>query len=255
MRALIFAAGVGARLGGGQPPKSLLEFAGRSLLERHLELLRQCAIDRVVIAVGHEHELVEQALAGLKHRPRLEVIHNPDYREGNVVTLWHMREHLDQDEPVLLMDADVLYDLRLLKRLLDSPHPSCLLLDRQMEPGEEPVKVCVRQGRIVEIRKTVAPDLSYDLVGESVGFFKLDSELARRLKSTVERFATGNRREALYEEAIRDLLLADPGIAFGFEDITGLPWTEIDFHADIERALHEILPQLVDSPSNADDAA
>ena len=33
---------------------------------------------------------------------------------------------------------------------------------------------------------------------------------------------------------------------FGFEDVTGLPWIEIDFPEDVERAESDILPKLVD---------
>ena len=33
---------------------------------------------------------------------------------------------------------------------------------------------------------------------------------------------------------------------FGFEDISGLPWIEIDFPDDIERATHEILQKISD---------
>ncbi len=43
MRAILFAAGVGSRLGGVHDgPKILLEFGGHSLLERHLRLLSAC---------------------------------------------------------------------------------------------------------------------------------------------------------------------------------------------------------------------
>ncbi|HIM45156.1 MAG TPA: phosphocholine cytidylyltransferase family protein, partial [Alphaproteobacteria bacterium] len=40
-------------------------------------------------------------------------------------------------------------------------------------------------------------------------------------------------------------LLASPGERFGFEDITGLPWIEIDFAEDMARAENEILPRLI----------
>ena len=45
-----------------------------------------------------------------------------------------------------------------------------------------------------------------------------------------------------YEEPIRDMILAsnlnDPTnpARFGFEDISGLPWTEIDFPEDVVKA-------------------
>jgi choline kinase len=49
-----------------------------------------------------------------------------------------------------------------------------------------------------------------------------------------------------YEEAIRDVLLAEPR-QFGYEDVTGLPWIEIDFPEDVKRARDDILPRLHES--------
>jgi choline kinase len=48
----------------------------------------------------------------------------------------------------------------------------------------------------------------------------------------------------LYEVAIRDLVLADRAGEFGVEDVTGLPWIEIDFMEDVARAEAEVLPRL-----------
>ncbi len=52
-----------------------------------------------------------------------------------------------------------------------------------------------------------------------------------------------NNDNAPYEEIIRDLLLEQPE-SFGFEDVTGLKWIEIDFPEDIKRANTEILPYI-----------
>ncbi len=35
----------------------------------------------------------------------------------------------------------------------------------------------------------------------------------------------------------------------GVEDVTGLPWVEIDFPEDLEKAEAEVLPALLDLPS------
>ena len=40
------------------------------------------------------------------------------------------------------------------------------------------------------------------------------------------------------------MLLTAPRDAFAFEDITGMPWIEIDFAVDVERAEAEILPRI-----------
>lgn len=244
MKALILAAGTGRRLGVGRPPKCLLEFAGRSLLARHLDLLAALGAARVVIGTGYRYECIERALARIDAAIPVETVLNPDYEEGNVVTLWHMRAHLDGHGPLLLMDADVLYDLRLLERLFESPRPNCLLLDRDFGEGEEPVKACVRGGRIVELGKIVPENTRYEFAGESVGFFKLDGRAARRLRAVVEAFAGGPRRGALYEEALREMVVREPGFALGFEDVTGLPWVEIDFQSDVDRANRDVLPRL-----------
>ena len=254
MKALILAAGMGWRLGAGRPPKSLLEFAGKSLLARHLELLSACGVRNVVVGVGYQREQIEAALGQIDVGIAVDTVFNPDYEEGNIVTLWHLRDHLDGREPVLLMDADVLYDLRLLRRLVDSSQSSCLLLDRDFEAGDEPVKVCVRDGRIVEMGKIVPESTQYDFAGESIGFFKLVGAATRRLRDLVDEFTNGSRRDALYEDAVREMLLRAPDVEFGFEDVTGLPWTEIDFPGDIERATREILPRLIDTSSGSDDA-
>ena len=42
-------------------------------------------------------------------------------------------------------------------------------------------------------------------------------------------------REASYDDALRELL---PRYRFGAEDVTGLPWTEIDFPEDVAAAAH-----------------
>ncbi len=72
---------------------------------------------------------------------------NPRYREGSVVTVWSLREELAAGRPVLLMDADVLYDARMIRRLCGSRHANCLLYDADIEDGEEPVKICLSPRR------------------------------------------------------------------------------------------------------------
>ncbi len=248
MRALIFAAGVGARLSDDQdhPPKILLEFAGRSLLRRHLDILAACGVAEIVIATGYKAEAIAEALQTLGAGAEVRMAHNPDYRKGSIVTQWCLREALGAGGAVLLMDADVLYDRRLLDRLVDSPHGDCFLLDRNIAPGAEPVKLCIKDGALVDFRK--APERAFDWCGESVGFFKLTEATARRLVASTRAYIERGRTGEYYDEALRDLLIADPPGSFGFEDVTGLPWIEIDFPEDIELAERKVLPRLLDGP-------
>ena len=239
---LILAAGRGRRLGPTAPdaPKILLRFGGRTLLERHLDCLSGAGAGPVTLVVGYRSELIEAELERIGRRREVTLIRNGHWQEGSAVSLDCGRAVLESG-PVVLMDADVLYDARLIERLLDGTHPGVLLLDRTLEPGDEPVKICVGDdNRIVDFAKR--PDAAHAFHGESVGFFRFSSKaaasLARRTRAMVEA-----DRGLEYEEPIRALIRADASDPpmFGYEDITGLPWTEIDFMEDIAKAEH-LLP-------------
>ena len=245
IHAVILAAGVGRRLADGFPdhagrPKILLAFDGSTLLSRHLAILHRAGVRQVTLVVGHAAQLVRASLdpaAGML----VDTIENPDYRAGSVVSLWAARTVLRSGAPVLLMDGDVLYDHRLMTQLIGSRHPDALLMDREIEPGDEPVKLCVRDGRIVDFRK--APSEPHDYHGESVGFFRFSPRSAAELADRAEEYVNSGRRGMEYEEPIRDMILQSAPHRFGFEDITGLPWTEIDFAEDVAKA-NALLPEL-----------
>jgi choline kinase len=251
MKVVMLAAGIGARLGftATKPlPKILLRFGGKSLLQFHIEILRRHGIDELVLGVGYRHQEIERQITALGAQDYVRTVFNANYEEGNIVTLWALRDELCCDEPVLLMDADVLYHEELLERLVNTRHRNCLLLDRAFEPGDEPVKVCVRDGKIVEFRKRLSAE--FDFCGESVGFYKLSAEVAERIIIQTELYLQQGRRHEPYEETIRDVLLTSPRGTFAVEDISGMPWIEIDFAADIARANAEVLPRILKAEGN-----
>ena len=139
------------------------------------------------------------------------------------------------------MDGDVLYDARMIAALIEAPGENVLLLDREIEPGDEPVKICFRGDTIVDFRKR--PEHAHDRHGESVGFFRFSPATAAALADRCDAHLAAGRAALEYEEAIRDLILAEPA-RFAAADVTALPWVEIDFPADVARARDEILPLL-----------
>jgi len=250
MRAIILAAGYGRRLsqsGDQPPPKCLLRFGGHSLLERHLRLLRRAGVDEVVIAVGYAPQQIEAELDRLNWQPRPKLVLNPRYELGSVLTVHCIAPDLTAGGDVLLMDADVLYDSRMFEALCAGAYADRLLMDRGFQPGEEPVKICLRNGLPVELRKRLAPDLVYDTWGESVGFFRFTAATARHFADIVAGYIDSGRADQPHEEAVRDLLLLRPQ-DFDTADVTGAPWLEIDFPADLTRAQDEVLPQLQPLP-------
>ncbi len=247
MRAIILAAGRGLRL--QQPaeqelPKCLLRFGGMSLLERHLRLLKSLDVDDIVLALGFRHDLVDAELDRLHWRPRPEIVLNPRFDLGSVLTVHAVADAMSRGGDVLLMDADVLYDTRIAEALVAGERPvNRVLIDRGFEAGDEPVKICIRGGVPIELRKQVASDLQVDTIGESVGFFRFDQRAAGRLAALVAGYIDRDCRHLPHEEAVRDLIREHSHV-IEVTDVTGAPWIEIDFPNDLARATQEILPLL-----------
>ena len=246
MHAIILAAGRGNRLAEFNPdgrPKCLLEFDGRSLLDRQLDILFRLGIRHSTLVLGYQGGLIVEHIATLASRPEVAFFYNPAFNRGSVLSLLAAHEIMTSGETVLVLDADVLFHPQIMQRLIESPHENCYLIDQNFAAGDEPVKIAINNGQMVEFRKTLPDKLEYDTLGESVGFFKFNGEIAAKISRTCEEYNSEGLLGAPHEEALRDVLLDSPA-KFACEDVSGLPWLEIDFPEDIERAIKEILPAI-----------
>jgi choline kinase len=243
MNAFIYAAGRGLRLGAalGQHAKILLEIGGRSLLEWHACRLREAGIRQVFLIVGYQSDFVCRRLPALEreyHLPLVPIL-NSDYSEGSVLSFQASLAQLRKETgPVLIMDGDVLYPAALLQQLIHSPHRTALLIDRSYSTADDdPVLVPVQGGRPIEFQKRWTGQA--DLVGESIGFFKVDPSDLPALEAATLKRTVGEARQESYDEVLRDMVVQG---RFGYEDVTGIPWTELDFPEDVEYAQRHVLP-------------
>jgi len=247
MQAIVYAAGLGIRLKSAVPtiPKILLEFGGKTLLEWHAQRLTEAGIERLTVVSGYEYQLVDRHLARLRERYSLDLrsIVNPLFTEGSVLSMAASIPALQSvppNESVLLMDGDVLYPTQFVPRLIGSTHRTSLLIDRDYSTADDdPVLVPIAGGRPFEFVKRWTGEA--DTVGESIGFFKVAHEDLPGLIDIVLSMTSGAARAASYDEVLRQMVRAG---RFGHEDVTGLPWIEIDFPADVERAAREVLPAI-----------
>ena len=248
MQAIMLAAGIGSRLYGNtntQPPKSLLQFGGKSLLHRHIEILHHLGVKGLTLVLGYrkdeilaEADRVQQAL-GIQSF--VDHVVNPDYRLGTVVSLYSARSVLCSGGDVLMMDADVLYTSTLIEKLLNSANADCLLVDKNFESGDEPVKVCIEDEQIVNFGKKISH--KYETMGEWPGFMRMGPRVAKLISEACLSIIDAGKSDSPCEDAMYNVLMAVPG-EIGYIDVTGEPWIEIDFPEDLDRARDIILPQL-----------
>jgi choline kinase len=239
MKAIIFAAGVGRRLQAVTQgrPKCLVEIGGRSLLSRHLEYLTRLGVGPVVVVVGFAQEAIREAVAQGPYASVVRFIVNDQFTRGSITSLWAARHEMDED--ALLMDADVLYDPRILAYLVGSLRPTALLMDESVQQQTEECMVAARDGRVIRLSK-VLPD-RFDEAGEGIGFFKIQKAHIPALLGSVQACIELGRLDMEYEDAMQDFFDQVP---VGYEKVGGMPWIEIDFPEDIERATQEILPAI-----------
>jgi choline kinase len=244
MRAIILAAGIGARLYGNgetQPPKCQLRFDGQTLLQRHINALQTIGIQDLTLVVGYRKD---EVIADAKSTGGdfVHIVENSRFREGPIVSLWKARDVSTSGERILFMDADVLYPIEMLEQLVKSSYENCFLFDENFKVGEDPVLLCLKDNEPVEFGKMIEGD--FDRVGEWPGFATFSAEMSAKLVARLKFYLDQNLTDIPYEPAMRDLILSEPPGTFGFEDITGVPWVEIDFPEDLEKANKEIFPAI-----------
>ncbi len=239
MKVIILAAGVGKRMSAVTNiiPKCLIKVGEKTLLERHLEAISLLGIKDIVFVVGHLKQKIKETVKKNNNGFNIKYIENEQYTKGSILSLWYARDELNDD--VLIMDADVLYHDKLLKILAESGNKNCFLLDKSCDDTGEEMMLFVKGDKVVGISKVRSYDC--DFKGEGVGFFKLASNDCHKLKNILEEFEQAGKVNAEYEDSLHELLSR---CTVGFESVNDLPWIEIDFEEDIERAGREILPRL-----------
>ena len=236
MRAILLAAGMGRRL--QRPfPKCLVDIGGVTLLRRALRALAAVEVIEAWVVVGYRQDLIAAELDRFPSPVPVICVSNEAYLRGSVRSLWAARQVLSG--AVLVMDADVLFPVHLLGRLVQSSHGNCVLADpRSTFTGEE-MMLTIRDGHIWDItRGSHGPS---HVLGEGVGFYKLDRIAAHRLRGLLEEWIANGRDDEEYEEVFRALFKT---CVFGYELVGDLPWTEIDFPEDITKAEQGVWPQI-----------
>lgn len=232
--AIILAAGRGRRLGKltEHEPKCFLSVGPQTLLEHQLDALASHGVKDVVVVVGYHGELVKARLNG-----QARAIVNPRHDSTNsLYSLWLAREHAR--EGFVLLNADVLFDPEILTRVLESPHPEALAVERRRNFAAEEMKVELDGHRILAMSKSLQPSRTH---AENVGILKFSPEGARVLFDRTEDLLAAGAEHEYCPYAFDAIAAQRPLHAVSVE---GLPWIEIDFAEDLRRAREEVWPAI-----------
>src|SRR6185503_16517633 len=155
MKAIILSAGQGSRLGHlvDDRPKCLIDFNGRTLLDRQLDTLEANGVREAVVVTGFHDELIEQAIARRRGGPKVRTIYNPFYKVAdNTGSLYLAREELSGD--CLVWNGDTLVSRPLMAKVVANQQPGiCVTIDRKEGYDDDDMKVVEEGGRLKAIGK------------------------------------------------------------------------------------------------------
>ena len=235
MKAIILSAGQGSRLGHlvDDRPKCLIDFNGRTLLDRQLDTLEANGVHEAVVVTGFHDELIEagdraRAAAG----PTVRTIYNPFYKVAdNTGSLYMAREELAGD--CLVWNGDTLVSRALMAQGgRQRPQPGiCVTIDRKDDGyDDDDMKVVEDGGRLKAIGKRISEGVN----AESIGLLAFRAGGAERFRDAIERaMRTSEGTTIWYLRVINHIAQSADVWTL---DISGEEWGEVDFPPDVEAA-------------------
>lgn len=228
MKALILNSGLGSRMGAltQEHPKCMTDLNDReTILSRQLQLLCDAGITEVVITTGYYHTVLEEYCAGLGLPLQYEFVRNPVYDQTNYIySIYCAKEQL-QDQDVLLLHGDLVFEGSVLQDLLAFPH-SCMKVSSTVPLPEKDFKAVVQDGLV----KKVGIEFFEDAV-ETQAMYKLNAKDWNIWLNEIIAFCESDRRKCYAEVALNQV--TDKCIIYPY-DVKDRLCAEIDNPEDLE---------------------
>lgn len=238
MKAIILAAGIASRLRPltDNTPKCLLKVGDKNLLQRTIDALLKNGIKEFVVVTGYLHQQIEDFISSTYKDCSFTYIHNEKFTAtNNIYSLWMCKKAV-QDQDVLLLDSDILFDSKIIAHLIGAKYPNALALNNH-PLGEEEIKVVVdADGKMIEINKTCDPKSA---IGESIGIEKMSVAYQTALFAELDKMILEEGLDNVFYEKAFERLIAQ-GHTFNIVDVTNLFSMELDTVEDFENAVNTI---------------
>ena len=244
-KALIVAAGLGSRLKGHTEdnPKCMLDFGGKTLLQRQLSSYKDHGIEDISLIRGYKKNKINYK--GIKY------FDNKDYKNNNILNSIFYGEDVINGN-IIISYSDILFEPFVVKRAMDSDHDISVIVDvdwrdyyigRKDHPLSEAENVIFNSNNeVVKIGK-IASDKE-EVHGEFIGMIKLNHRGCEILKQNFHRvkklyWNKPFQRAKIFQKAyLTDMIqeLVDIGVKVHCV-IIERGWKEIDTVEDYKKAL------------------
>ena len=244
-KVLIIAAGLGSRLKKHTEnlPKCMLDFGGKTLLQRQLDAYKKNSITDISIVRGYKKNKIKYK--GIKY------FENTDYKNNNILnSIFYAEDFINGN--LIISYSDILFDSTVVKRLLKSNHDISVVVDidwrgyyvgRKDHPISEAENVIFNSNNEVEKIGKINTGAE-EVHGEFIGMIKLSNHGTEIFKEYFHKFKKiywnkPFQRAKIFQKAyLTDFIqeLVDRDIKVHCVIIEG-GWKEIDTVEDYKKAL------------------
>jgi len=244
-KCLIVAAGLGSRLKSHtvNNPKCMLDFGGKTLLQRQLDSYKKNGIEDISLIRGYKKNKINYK--GIKY------FENDDYKENNILNSIFYGEEIINGN-LIISYSDILFEPFVVKRALESDHDISVVvdidwrdyyIDRKDHPLSEAENVIFNSNNeVIKIGKIESS--KEEVHGEFIGMIKLNNRGCEIFKQNFHRvkklyWNKPFQRAKVFQKAyLSDMIqeLVDIGIKVHCV-IIERGWKEIDTVEDYKKAL------------------
>lgn len=203
MKAIIFNSGLGKRMGEltKNNPKSMVKlYNGETIFDRQIRILSECGIKEFIITTGPFKEQLEEASKKFTNC-NFNFVHNPLYQETNYIySMYLAKDYLDDD--VLLLHGDLVFNKKLVQKILSDNNPSVGLINEEKELPEKDFKARVNGGLLKEVSINIFDSDCYAFQP----LYKLAKNDLKKWNLQIEKYVKENNVNVYAENALNDIL-------------------------------------------------
>lgn len=232
IKAIILAAGQSKRLWPitHNKPKCLLTFGKKTIIDLQMKTLTDNNINDVIVVVGFQAEKLMRHLKKQHPNVRFTFIMNKKYADTYpAYGLWLARKYLTNT--IIYLNADVLFDPRIVKKIVQEDIASITAIQRVPWDEEEVNVILGKDLQVLEIGKYVAEHLS---CGEFIGVTKIGTSFNKELVKVLRGFIQKKEYKKFAADALN--LTIQHGQKMYAIDVTNFPAIEIDTPEDFINA-------------------
>lgn len=180
LKAIILAAGSSKRLRPitNDRPKCLVELNGETILDYQLRCLAKCQVKQILIIAGYKKEMIKEHIKKLKYHKGIKIISNDIFdKTDNTYSLsLGLKEVDEKKDSVIVLDGDIIFDVKLLKKIITTKYKNALIADNSRKIEAEDNKVLIEKGYAQIISKKIKGSAIYNSI------IKLNGKLLSKFK-------------------------------------------------------------------------